>query len=69
MVEKCFEKKKSHVAVRGTLLTVVRYRRLARRLGERVGRDVGVVSKRTVGLEGGGEFGKTGRSDGRCWSG
>ena len=32
-----FEKKKSHVAMRGALLTVVGSRRLARRLGERLG--------------------------------
>ena len=58
------KKKKSHVAVRGTLLTIVGSRRLARRLGGTVG-GVGTVSKRTADPSGGEGCGKMGRSVGQ----
>ncbi len=60
------EKKKSHVAVRGTLLTIVGSRRLVRRLGGTVG-GVGTVSKRTADPSGGEGCGKMGRSVGQRW--
>ena len=57
----CVLKKKSHVAMRGTLLTVVGSRRLARRLERTVVGVRGAVSKRTVGPSGGGGCGRIGR--------
>ncbi len=59
-------KKKSHVAMRGTLLTVVGSRRLARQLGRTVG-GAEAVSKRTVDPSGGGGCGRMGQSDGQRW--
>ncbi len=59
-------KKKSHVAVRGTLLTIVGSRRLARRLGGTVG-GVGTVSKRTADPSGGEGCGKMGASRHLCF--
>ncbi len=55
-----FEKKKSHVAMRGTLLTVAGSRRLAGRLGRTV-EGVEAVSKRTVDPSDGGGCGRIGR--------
>jgi hypothetical protein len=55
-------KKKSHVAVRGTLLTIVGSRGLARRLGGTVG-GIGTVRKRTADTSGG----KMGQSVGQRW--
>jgi hypothetical protein len=60
--------KKLHVAMRGTLLTIVGSGRLARRLGRTVG-GVGAVSKRTVDPSGGEGCGKMGRSIGQIWLG
>ncbi len=61
----CLEKK-THVAMRVKMLTIVVAGRLAG--GWIDGWENGwAVSKRTVGLAGGEGCGKTGRSVGRCW--